>query len=184
MKKLMMTGLLVCLAISGFSQEKELFAKRKTAFGVTGGWNTNFYKVQLNGNDSAINHDTAMLFGGLFVEFPLNEKLSLQTELLYSRISSEDLNLVELPILLKYRIGKRWSIYGGPQVNYIYSGREDPAFRRDISKPLTIGFVVGVEYDITRNLSAYVRYTHRFTSRIHPDIGNINGFRLGLAYRF
>ena len=184
MKKIALMSLLVLTVMVGYGQEEESLTKRKTRFGITAGYDQNFFKLQFDERNSVINHDHSILFGGFFVETPLNKRLSLQTELLYSRITSEDLNMIELPVLLKYRIGKRWSITGGPQLNYIFHDGGDRTFARNINEKLTVGFSIGIEYDITRNLSAFFRYTHRFTKCIHPDLGNINGFRLGLAYRF
>ena len=91
---------------------------------------------------------------------------------------------MKMTTVFKYRIGKRWSIHGGPQLNYIYDVQKDARFRRNIDKPITLGFSLGVEYEISDKWSAYIRYMHRFTSGIHPDIGNINGIRVGITYRF
>ena len=179
MKRILIACFLILITASGFGQEEELSLEKKTRFGITFGLNSNSYKV-----DGQFNLVPTSLYGGLFVETTLSKKLSLRGEVLYSRIQSEDFNLFEAPIILKYKLGKKLSVFGGPQLNYMYNDREDPDFARKIDQRLTLGVNIGLEYQLTEKLSVDVRYTYRFTNQLGIGLTNINGFRIGVAYRF
>ncbi len=131
-----------------------------------------------------MNLEPTNLYGGFFLETALNKKFTFRGEILYSRIQSEDFNLFEVPLMFKYKLGKRLSIFGGPQLNYMYNGREDPTFAREIDQRLTFGVNIGLEYQLTEKLFVNVRYTHRFTNQLRLGLTNINGFRIGIGYRF
>ena len=184
MKKFILITLLVIPFLTVYGQLDSLKIPNRTRFGITAGVNQNYFRIDLDTNDHAINHDTALLFGGVFLETPINNKFSLRTELIYSRISSEDLNLFELPVMLKYQLNDRWYLTGGVQLNYLSDSRDNPAFARDIDQPLTFGLNLGVEYYFTDKLSTYLRYTHRFTNSSVPGVGDINGVKLGVSFRF
>ena len=179
MKRILITCFLMLISLSGFSQDEELVTEKKTRFGITFGLNSNSYKA-----DGQFNLVPTNLYGGLFLETTLNKKFTLRSEILYSRIQSEDFNLFELPIILKYKLGKKFSVFGGPQLNYMYNGREDPTFSREIDQHLTFGVNLGLEYQLTKKWSVNVRYTYRFTNQLGIGLTNINGFRFGVAYRF
>ena len=179
MKRLVITSFLVLISISGFSQEKKLTQKKKTTFGITAGLNSNFHTLHGYRNQEPTN-----LYGGIFVERSLKGRFRLQAEILYSRIQSENYNMFELPVSLKYEISDRFRVLTGFQVNYLYNRRDLNFFDRKIENPINFGVHIGAEYDLSEKWFLSLRYTHRFTKSVHPDINNIKGFRLGIGFRF
>lgn len=183
MKKIAITGLLLLSTLLGFSQKNEITTKKKTRFGITTGVNFNYYKVTI-GNNRLSNLDPTSLFGGLLVETQLTDRFSLQGELLYSRVQSEELNFIEAPVFVKYRLGRNFKLYAGAQLNYLLEGNEPLDYHSGIQERLSAGFLVGAEYDFGDHWTLFARYSHRLTHNFHPNLSNIHGLKFGVAYKF
>jgi len=108
------------------------------------------------------------LEGGLRAEFPIAGKLSLMPELIYSNYGSkleldgEDLtyrmNYISLPILVKYSLPKRISIFAGPQIGFADLKKSD------------LFAVIGAEIELGLGLSIGARYNHGLTKLDKDDI--------------
>lgn len=134
---------------------------------------------------------------GLYSQFPLTDKLSLNPELQYitkgpAYFQYFGLNYLEIPVLINYRVWKSLSIEAGPSIGApIFESKYSkgaPWVDMDFSEyALDVGFVAGLKYQLTNKVSLVARYNHSalpFGSYIYdlvgiePDIS----YKIGNAY--
>ncbi|WP_296316838.1 outer membrane beta-barrel protein [Winogradskyella sp. UBA3174] len=142
-----------------------LNAQKQAEFGVKGGLNLTFIKVVEGGFGT--NPATEVgYYGGVFVDFKIDNGFHIQPELLYIGIS--DFRFLNAPIYLKYDIENNFHILIGPSLNYFFDFFVNKfKVRADLS----------IAYDFTSQLNIHMKYTIGF-QEITP-----NGLFLGLGYR-
>lgn len=133
MRKIILTSLMLCSAIA-FSQEIK--------FGAKVGLNLSNLRGDYPAGIDEHNSKIGFHIGG-FAEYSINEKFSLQPELLFSTQGNTygykdyygggsyydgadydlKLNYLNLPILLKYKVIEKLSIEFGPQIGYLMSAK-------------------------------------------------------------
>ena len=139
MKIKLLVTLLLVVAISNAQNIK---------FGIKGGLNVSTISVSGNKSvDLKTSPAIGFLIGGV-AEFKLNEKISIQPELLYSTHSGKQsykdfflgsiqtydytqtvtLSSISLPVMVKYNFTKNISIEAGPQIGYLLSARSNFTF--------------------------------------------------------
>ena len=98
--------------------------------------------------------------GGGIMIMPLNETMAIQGELLYVMKGEklEDggeeatiiLDVLEVPVLLKYKATESMGFYGGPTFNYILTAKMDTPVGEedwdDITKDMSFGLSFGAQY--------------------------------------
>ncbi|AUC74941.1 PorT family protein [Olleya sp. Bg11-27] len=150
--------------------------------------------TNFTGGDADRNNLFSFHVGG-FAEFELNETISIQPELLYSRQGSEAGNAIKvkvdylvIPILAKYYLSEKFSIDAGPQFSFLVNDKAEfndssiPDADTDASS-FDFGLNVGFGYAITTNLLAQVRYNYGITTVAeNPDIKN-SVFQVSLGYK-
>lgn len=139
------------------------------------------------------------LFGfhvGGFAEFKLNEKFSLQPELLYSTKGTEVENLVKIkvdylaiPLMVKYYLSEKFSIEAGPQASFLVNDKAEfddgsiPDADIDASS-FDFGLNAGLGYNFNSDLFTQVRYNYGITTvGENPDVKN-SVFQFSLGYKF
>ena len=105
-------------------------------------------------------------FGGIFVDFFINNGFHIQPELLYKGIG--DFKFINAPIYLKYDVDNNFHLLAGPSLNYF------PNFFID---KFRIRADVSLAYDISSDLDINLKYTIGF-EEISPNV-----LFLGLGYR-
>lgn len=181
MKKKILILVFLCSFIN-YAQKKETFK-----FGMKFGYN----KSIINGIDS-FGEDTGVieyaLYAGFFANAEFNNKWLLETELIYSY--SLDINFVEIPLHVKYRISDKFTGFIGPKLDIIMDDDGD-SFESGSYRFNNFGFSldVGLQYDISKRFFVETRYSWGFTKQITDiqlDIneGKPNTFRIGLGYKF
>jgi hypothetical protein len=165
------------VTISGFSQEEELLTKKKTQFGIMGGFNQDFF------TSSPYSFNGLNLFAGAFVEHRLSNKFRLQLEVLYKSTQGSGYNSLEFPVVLKYEISDRFRIYVGGQLNWSFRDNYvDPIYNQ---KPGNFALNLGLEYDLSEKWYVFARYIHNFkTFRVNGRDQQMRTFLLGVGYRF
>ena len=157
----------------------------KITFGAKAGLNLSSANVD-RGFDTDISSLLGVHVGG-FANFKLDEKWSVQPELLLSKQGYKEylndggyiyddkvkLTYINLPISFQYVVASKFNLEAGPQVDYLLSGKVDskyydPMFNetetrnnvdiKDSLKSLAFGFNIGAGYAITPKLSANIRY--------------------------
>lgn len=174
MKKIILTA----VAVFAFSFTNA----QKAQFGLKGGLNIANQSFSGEGAPSA-----SSLTGinvGCFVEVKISEKISIQPELLYSTQGSNfdlsvdydgnvydtnnafKLSYINIPVIFKYYVDKKFSLEAGPQIGFLTSSKiETKVLGQSVSqdaeaffKSVDFGFNFGVGYDFTKKLSASIRY--------------------------
>ncbi len=122
-------------------------------------------------------------YGGAFMEIPLNEKLYIQLDFLYSikgfktkalLISNteyivEKQTYLNVPILLGFNINKKTSLLFGPEPGYrigarnLYFGNNIDVSKNYVPK-FDIGLDVGLKYALTNNIGFEARYSYGFNT--------------------
>jgi hypothetical protein len=177
MKRLLITCFLITISLSGFGQEEKFTKERKTTFGITAGFNQDFFTT------SPYNFNGVNINGGLFVERKLSEKFGLKLELLHTRTQGSGYNTVEVPLLFTYKLSKRFLFYSGAQLNLSYKDvYSDEIYSQ---KPGNFAFNIGIEYTLSERWYLFARYVHNTKSRIEFDRPyRMKSIRFGVGYHF
>ncbi|MEL4307818.1 porin family protein [Joostella sp. CR20] len=148
---------------------------QEISYGVKGG--TNF--SNLSGDNGGIDNYRVGLYGGVFAEFGLTDRISIQPEVLYSSqgahetfktfdaagVTSEEytmrLEYLNVPVMFKYEIYNGLNVQVGPQ----------------------IGFLLNAEQRVEAGNNGYTVYDE--TVNINEYITDVNfGVNFGLGYEF
>lgn len=141
------------------------YLSAQTEFGVKGGLNITFFKV--TEGDFGTNPDTEIgYYGGVFVDFKIDNGFHFQPELLYKGVG--DYEFINAPLYLKYDIKNNFHILIGPSLNYF------PDF---INRRFKVRADLSLDYDFLSKLSVHMKYTLGF-EELSPNI-----LFLGLGYR-
>ncbi len=136
----------------------------------------NYSDIDFEDGSSGIdvgNSDARIGFtAGFFAQYYLSDKLSIQPELQYSAqgerstIGNDRLgvNVLQLPVLLNFHIGKL-SLSAGPQVGLRIWEWE----RQNDYETFQFSGVAGVTYDITDNFQATLRGSYGLTDAIETN---------------
>lgn len=141
-------------------------AQSKAEFGVKGGLNLTFFKV-VEANFGPNIETEVGYYGGVFVDFHVNESFSFQPEILY--IGLGEFKFLNAPLYAKYRMANNLDILLGPSLNYFFDF---------FSNKFKVRGDVSMAYHITEALDAHIKYTLGF------QIISPNGLFMGLGYRF
>jgi len=164
MKKLLVSAGIILL-ISGFNFAN---AQIRVQPGIKGG--VSFSQVtNLKGDERVTGH------GGIFLNTMLNDRWSIQPELLYSaqgqKFKDENssknvlaLDYLQLPVMLQYSPVSKVYLEAGPQVGFLVNAKiEGPndankADVKDNYKKADFGVNVGLGVNATKNIGIYGRY--------------------------
>lgn len=133
---------LIFIAITFASKAQDL----KNRVGVKGGINKTFFKIDRQELGSYVTSETGF-YGGVFVEFPIDEFLTIQPEALY--ISVGDFNFLNVPLYAKYEVANKLYLMAGPSVNYFFDF---------FTNKVKIGADISSSYNITNSLDAHVKF--------------------------
>lgn len=141
-------------------------AQSNVDFGIKGGLNLTFFNVTEADFGSFTDVETSY-YGGLFLDFGIDEDFSIQNELLY--IGLNDFKFINAPIYVKYEIANDFYILVGPSLNYFFDFYSNKfKVRADLS----------TMYNFTKSLDVHLKYTLGF-EEFAP-----NGLFIGLGYKF
>ncbi|MCK0124695.1 PorT family protein [Gelidibacter sp. F2691] len=134
-------------------------------FGLKGGLNLTFFTVDQQ-NLGFYSQTETGFYGGAFVEFPIDDFLTIQPEALY--ISVGDFNFLNVPLYAKYQVANRLHLLAGPSVNYFFDF---------FTSKLKIGADISSSYDITQALDLHVKFA------LGLDELAPNGLFFGLGFK-
>ena len=155
--------------------------------------------ASLNGDFENGKARTSFHFGAV-VPITLNEKFTIQPELLYSSQGADSsvdddevlkLNYINIPLILKYYVIDRLSLEAGPQIGFLTSAKAEfdgeSEDIKDITKSIDFGLNIGAAYELDNGINFGLRYF--FGSNINdiPDDSDkiTNGvFQLSIGYLF
>ena len=126
-------------------------------FGIKGGLNFTFFKVD-EGNFGT-NPDTEVgYYGGVFLDFEIDNGLHIQPELLYKGVG--DFKFLNAPIYLKYDIYESVHILVGPSLNYFFDF---------FSNKFKVRADLSLDYDFSSEISIHMKYTIGF-EELSPNL--------------
>ncbi|WP_108867237.1 porin family protein [Aquimarina aquimarini] len=170
MKKLF----LLAIAVIGFSISSNA---QDIKFGFKGG--VNF--ATLNGDDVNDNLDGRTGYHiGAVAQIGLAEKFALQPELLYSAqgIEDTDIDYLNLPVLVKFKFAKLFSIEAGPQFGFVVNDNVKAGAKPE-SFDLSGAVGAGVEFG---PFFGQLRYNFGFTDVIDNVEAKNSAFQVSVGY--
>ena len=139
--------------------------------GLIGGFSTS----QVSGDNLSGYNKLGSRFGA-YINYPINKKMSYQLEMQFLQKGSKkpytenspetylfELNYIELPATLNYQVKKGISIESGLGTAFLVGYKEqDEITDINTDKPntLALDFLLGVQYDIKKNLKLNIRYAN------------------------
>jgi opacity protein-like surface antigen len=142
MKKIITVVVLSLISQLSWSQD-EVLNESKNSVGLKGGLNI----ASLTSSDDSELDSRIAFHAGLYVEFPISEKLSIQPEVVFSSQGGREktftesassgfesffesdtklrLNYINIPVLAKYYIVDGFSVQVGPQIGFLVSARAE-----------------------------------------------------------
>ncbi|RKE94697.1 porin family protein [Ichthyenterobacterium magnum] len=173
MKTIITALVLVLFTTLSFSQDVK--------YGVRGGFNIS--NLDFDPDATFENkHRNSFAFGG-FVDFGLGEKFSILTELQYSaegggKDESLRANFVQVPVLVRVKIGDSFLIGAGPQLSL------KSWFHEDGIKNLTFSVVGGVEYMLNDELFIDARYTYGLSNILDGNAAGLEAKNTNIQIGF
>ena len=157
----------------------------QTDYGIRAGFFNSKRNTNIRfGNDGlrdGRNYNEGVYLGG-FIGFKLSEKFSLQPEINYAYVKN-DFDQLHIPVLGRYRIGKKFTVFLGPNFGFLLTDNEN--FNK-----INFGATIGVSYEITKKLLIEARHYAVFTESLKDrSLGSFNpttkfnNFQVGLVYR-
>lgn len=209
MKKLLLISCLIL--INSVNSQNPL----KEKFIIKAGGNYGFYT-----GDIAQWKGTVSYMVGLACEIPITEKLSIQPEINFTRLLANSerteiwpyngyyyvtieeklrTSVISLPLMVKYKIGEKFNLQLGPQLNYIAAVERERPEKYITDKPnaytkeFDFGPAFGVGFDLNSKFSIEAKYYYglmdldknpgTFNSSTNSDIGNMSICSINFGYK-
>jgi len=205
MKKIILTA--VAIFAFGFTNAQ------KAQFGIKGGMNV---ANQSFSGDGAPSPSSLIGFHiGGFVDIKISDKFSIQPELLYSTQGSKfnmvvsdgnteyntentvKLAYINIPVMFKYYATEKFSLEAGPQIGFLTNseievnvlGQSVTQDAKELFESIDFGLNLGAGYDITKNISAGIRYNFGLVNVAKTEAGSNDSiknsvFSISVGYKF
>ena len=177
MRKIFLVSLLVGLMVFG--------AVAESNFGIKGGLTLG--RISNSDLGSGVTEKFKMGFaGGGMMIMPLNEQMHIQAEAMYVMKGEKwdfdgyevtlNVNVIEVPVMLRFMASKYMAVYGGPSFNYIMTAEADtPGGTIDLKDEgnitdMAFGLSLGAQYMMDK-IVFDARYDLGLTSIIEDDTG-------------
>lgn len=162
-------------------------------YGIKAGVNISSF----DGSSSIINKSLIGPQVGGFAEIKLNNKVSIQPELLLSMQGSEleysfyyyenkyrskiNLYYLNLPVIVKYNIVDKFEIFAGPQIGCLIKAidhdktkkfdirNNDETYIKNVYETISYSFNFGLNYKITEQIFADLRYNYGLTNIVKAN---------------
>jgi hypothetical protein len=207
MKKVILTTLMFCSI---------LVSSQDFKFGVKGGLNIARLNTTLQtipGGSTSTTNVIGMNVG-VFGDYKISDKFSLQPELLYSMQGGKatlnvagqsltqtlSLNYLNIPVMVKYFFTEKINIQTGPQIGLLLSATDKidssitgtPSSSANVKsdiKSIDFGVNFGLGYDFTENISVSTRYNLGLSEIEKNGSSSSKGsknkvFSFGIEYKF
>ncbi len=191
MKKILSITFLFALFLSvqSFSQSSN--------YGITAGYNNFIISASVDGIPGSGSNGASGYYIGVYGDFELGNKFSLQPELQFGQVFNEGNSgeMLILPVMFKYYIVEKFNIEAGPVLDYMLDNEDE-----EISD-FGLGLGFGGAFHINKKLSVTTRYSLGLTNRT-PDVNfadfsggdpafinaglntKFDYFQVGLSYKF
>ena len=157
MLKINLQLLLLCLICSTPATAQE----KKIDFGVKAGGNYSMYSSYMNSFNA---------YAGVFGQYKFNEKVYLQSELIFS--ATDDIYFIEFPVLAKYKLSNTLYAFAGPKLTYLLNDEKKYNESYDLNdnytfKKLGIAAEVGIQHYLFPHIFIEGRFGFNFTNQVN-----------------
>lgn len=168
---------------------KHISAQSLNVFGVKGG--AHFVDIKDKLTDEGVTHvNKTGFYIGAFMEFRRSVNFSVQPELYYSVNKNkidENVGLLHIPVLFKYKLGGNFEIYGGPESQFLLSVHGVDINKDKNYKKFILAASAGFGFLISDELTIDARYNLALSN--FRDFGyhsnqKLNFIQVGLTYKF
>jgi hypothetical protein len=186
MKKLVLSALAVCVFSFSNAQEEKSSTNSNVTFGTKGGLSLSTFTGDLRNLDMKVGFHV----GGL-AEIALNDKFSIQPELLYSTQGAEteviffngvndqketvefNFSYINLPIIAKYYVTEGLSLEAGPQIGFLVDS-EVNADGESIDGEDFFGNLSTVDFGLNFGLGYKLNSGLNFAARYNVGLSNVS----------
>jgi hypothetical protein len=141
-------------------------AQSNVDFGIKGGLNLTFFKIQEAEFGDNIETE-AGFYGGVFADFKIDDTVSFQPEVLYIQLN--DFKFINAPLYANLNLSDKLSFMAGPSLNYFFDF---------FANKFKIRGDIATVYNITESLDVHMKFVIGFTE-VAP-----NGLFFGAGYAF
>lgn len=192
MKKFLLAFFVAGMAVST--------ANAQSGFGIRGG--ANFFNF--GGEDVSENDYTNRtgFHAGIYASISGGGPIALEPGVFYSVKGTQNddgfnsraiLDYVDVPVLVRLKLGEGFNIFGGPQVSFLTKskvegdlGDSTVSFNTDSVKETDAGLVFGLGYHLPKGFNLQGSYDYGMTpifKNTEADVYN-RGFKVSLGYTF
>ncbi|SDA85772.1 Outer membrane protein beta-barrel domain-containing protein [Algoriphagus alkaliphilus] len=175
-------------------------ASAQSGIGIRGG--ANFFNF--GGDDVADNNYTNRtgFHAGIYASILGGSAISLEPGVYYSIKGTQNkdaantrsvLDYVDVPLLLRLKVGEGFNFFGGPQVSFLVKskfegdfGNSTVSINTNNIKDTDVGFVFGIGYNLPKGVNVQGSYDYGLTpifKNSNADVYN-RGFKVSLGYTF
>lgn len=176
------------------------FATAQSSVGIRGGVNM----FNFGGNDVSENSYTnrAGFHAGIYADLMSNSAVSLEPGIFYSVKGTQNddainsrsiLNYVDVPVLIRLRVGEGFNFFAGPQFSFLIDSRFEGDFGSstvsidtESIKENDSALVFGLGYNLPKGFNIQGSYDYGLTPIFkdsNADVYN-RGFKVSLGYSF
>lgn len=119
---------------------------QETTFGIKGGVNFTFFKVDEQVFGSTATSETGF-YAGLFTSVGVNERVAFQPEILY--VGLNDFKFLNIPLYVKYEMAQYFYMMVGPGMNYFFDF---------LQNKFKVGVDLASQYKILPGFDIHVKY--------------------------
>ncbi len=149
----------------------------------------------------SVSHRAGILCNGGFIEtVVLSDKINIGLELLYTGKSFKDESkiikfryfYIDVPLYIQYKasesirfnLGAQYSSFTNSKIIFIDGGNSNGVNIQPFNniKPADVGFLVGAEIDLTKNIALAARYTISTSTFFEKNSINFGVFQLSFNY--
>ena len=175
-------------------------ANAQSGFGIRGG--ANFFNF--GGSDVSENDYTNRVgfHAGIYATILPEGPVSVEPGVFYSVKGSQNddgldsravLDYVDVPVLLRFRIGEGFNLFAGPQISFLTNskfegefGGSTLSFDTDEIKSTDAGLVFGLGYNLPQGFNVQGSYDYGLTPIFKDSDSDVfnRGFKVSLGYTF
>lgn len=175
-------------------------ANAQTGFGIRGG--ANFFNF--GGEDVSENNYTnrAGFHAGVYASILGGGPITVEPGVFYSIKGTQNddalnsravLDYVDVPVLVRFKIGEGFNVFGGPQVSFLTKskfegdlGGSTYSFNTDTVKETDAGLVFGLGYNLPQGFNIQGSYDYGMTPIFKDSDADVynRGFKVSLGYTF
>lgn len=166
------------LSVQSFSQSSD--------YGVSVGYNNFIATASVDGFPGSGSNGASGYYIGVYGDFELGDKFSLQPELQFGQIFNEGETgeMLILPVMFKYYVADKFNLQAGPVLDLILNDETDEV------NDFGLGLGFGGAYEINDELAITTKYSLGLTNRTPDEVQGFNVttkfdfFQVGLSYKF